>query len=118
MKRELKKIIRSRPAITFTDIREEAVVLARDQDDPPDIRPRRKEQHFTVYSETVEEKDLKKFMEEMRQEMANLQLEVRQLKEGKKKKTCYLCREKGHIKKNCPNLSKDLNGKNLSSRAG
>lgn len=60
LKREVKKIIRARSTITFTDIREEGVVLARDQDDTPDCRPRqRKEQHFTVYSEIVEEKDLK-----------------------------------------------------------
>lgn len=36
LKRELKKIIRARPTITFTDIREEALVLARDQDETPD----------------------------------------------------------------------------------
>lgn len=105
LKRELKKIIRARPTITFTDIREEAVVLARDQEETPDCRPRqRKEQHFTVYSEIAEEKNLTKFMTEMRQEMANLRLEVQQLKQGKKEKTCYSCHQKGHTKKNCPNL--------------
>lgn len=36
LKRELKKIIRARPTITFTDIREETLVLARDQDETPD----------------------------------------------------------------------------------
>lgn len=36
LKGELKKIIRARPTITFTDIREEALVLARDQDETPD----------------------------------------------------------------------------------
>lgn len=36
LKRELKKFIRARPTITFTDIREEALVLARDQDETPD----------------------------------------------------------------------------------
>lgn len=105
LKRELKKIIRARPTITFTDIREEAVVLARDQEETPDCRPRqRKEQHFTVYSEIAEEKNLTKFMTEMRQEMANLRLEVQQLKQGKKEETCYSCHQKGHTKKNCPNL--------------
>lgn len=105
LKRELKKIIRARPTITFTDIGEEAVVLARDQEETPDCRPRqRKEQHFTVYSEIAEEKNLTKFMTAMRQEMANLRLEVQQLKQGKKEKTCYSCHQKGHTKKNCPNL--------------
>lgn len=56
LKRELKKIIRARPTITFTDIREEALVLARDQDD----------------SEAAEENNLTKCMTEMRHEMANL----------------------------------------------
>jgi hypothetical protein len=120
LKRELKKIIRARPAVTFTDIREEAVILARDQDETPDCRPRHtKERQFTtVYSESVAEKDLTQFMSEMRQEMASLRLEVQELKQKKKEKTCYLCHQKGHFKKNCPTLTENLNGKNLSSRAG
>lgn len=73
LKRELKKIIRARPTITFTDIREEVLVLAKDQDEIPDCRQRqRKEQHFTVYSEAAEENNRTKCMTEMRHEMANL----------------------------------------------
>lgn len=94
-------------------------MLARDQDKTPDCRQRQcKEQHFTVYSESAEENNLTKLMTEMRHEMANLRLIVQQLKQRKNEKTYYMCHQKGHFKKNCPNLSKDLNGKNLSSRTG
>lgn len=77
LKQELEKLMRARFTIAFTYIREEAVVLARDQDESPYLRPRqRKGQHYTVYSEEVEENSLVKFIADMSEEMSNLRLEV------------------------------------------
>ena len=116
LKRELKKIIRGHPLVTFSDIREESLVLAQDRDE--DNQPIRKKKEVPIYSETASN-DLSKLVGELRKEMAEMRIEMKEIRNEratpapKTERTCYLCKEKGHIKRNCP-----LNEKNLSSGAG
>lgn len=102
LRRELKKLVRAKSAIPFTELREEAIVLSMDRDEK-EVNSGRKRVH--VYAEAAST-EMADYMKEMKEELSTLRSEIRSLKEKnveRKERKCYGCRETGHIKKNCPN---------------
>ena len=71
------KIIRGHPLVTFSDIREEALVLAQDRDE--DNQPIRKKKEVPIYSETASN-DLSKLVGEIRKEMAEMRIEMKEIR--------------------------------------
>ena len=105
LRRELKKIIRVKKDITFTDLREEAILLCQDQEKPT-------KRKVDVYTEktapktTQADSELAEILKCIRSEMSDLKKEVAEMKETRGKPRniqCYGCKEYGHIKRNCPN---------------
>ncbi|XP_061165266.1 zinc finger CCHC domain-containing protein 12-like [Saccostrea echinata] len=99
LRRELKRIVRTNEMMTFHDLREEAIVLAQDQEEP------KKKTEATLYAEKANnhDDDVKELIKTLRNEMSDLRKELSDIK-GARSKTvqCYHCKEKGHIKRNCP----------------
>ncbi|XP_062621195.1 uncharacterized protein LOC134282818 [Saccostrea cucullata] len=99
LRRELKRIVRTNETMTFHDLREEAIVLAQDQEEP------KKKTEATLYAEKASnhDDDVKELIKTLRNEMSDLRKELSDIK-GARSKTvqCYHCKEKGHIKRNCP----------------
>lgn len=116
LRRELKKLVRAKSAIPFTELREEAIVLSMDRDEK-EVNSGRK-QEVPVYAEAAST-EMADYMKEMKEELSTLRSEIRSLKKEKnverKERRCYGCRETGHIKKNCPKAH--LNSRNLLSGA-
>lgn len=116
LRRELKKLVRAKSAIPFTELREEAIVLSMDRDEK-EVNLRKKRE-VPIYAEAAST-EMADFMKEMKEELSSLLSEIRSIKEEKsverKERRCYGCRETGHIRKNCPKTH--LNSKGLLSGA-
>ena len=100
LRRELKKIIRVKKDITFTDLREEAILLCQDQEKPT-------KRKVDVYTEkTAPQTTQAEILKCIRSEMSDLNKEIAEMKETRGKPRniqCYGCKEYGPIKRNCPN---------------
>lgn len=96
----LKKKIRPEQSSSFSDIREEAIVLSQDEDES---NSRRRKENFNVYS--AEATGSEALFSELRKEISCLRLKIQELrkeKSSKKEKVCYNCHNPGHFKRNCP----------------
>ena len=105
LKRELKKKIRAEQYSSFSDIREEAIVLSQDEDES---NSRRRKENLNVYS--AEATGSEALFSELRKEISSLRLEIQELrkeKSSKKEKVCYNCHNPGHFKRNCPETKND-----------
>lgn len=98
LRRDLKRIVRNHGSMTFHDLREEAITLTQDQEEP------KKKTEVTVYAEKANnDDDIKELIQSLRSEVKDLRKELTVIKEGRAKTVqCYHCKEKGHIKRNCP----------------
>ena len=98
LRRELKRIVRTHDTMSFHDLREEAIALAQDQEEP-------KKREVNVYTEKVDnhDNDVKELIMSLKNEMSDLRKELSEIKGTRPKAPqCYHCKEYGHIKRNCP----------------
>ena len=105
MERELKKKIRAEQSSSFSDIREEAIVLSQVEDES---NSRRRKKKFNVYS--AEASGSEALFSEVRNEISSLRLEIQELRKealSKKENVCYNCHNPGHFKRNCPETKND-----------
>lgn len=69
LRRELKKLVRAKSAIPFTELREEAIVLSMDRDEKEVNSGRKRE--VPVYAEAAST-EMADYMKEMKEELSTL----------------------------------------------
>ena len=108
LKRELKRSLRSKPKMSFSDLREEAIVLC--SDDEPKERKKREAQVFAEAAAPSAGYDaMKSLVDDLRKEISSLREEFQDFKstKGSFEKKCFKCQKPGHIKRNCPENEKN-----------
>ena len=119
LRRDLKKRIRERPEIVFSDIREEATLLMEDSQESKQQAPAVDYDATVFVSQAKTEKsEISNVLSELKSELQTIKSELETMKASRQsgqsiqqrnwKPKCYYCGRLGHIKRECRQLKTRL----------